>query len=256
MLRFPVVIVSGVVACLLSASAIASVLHFDSEVAPGTLFGSYGDRVATSPDAFGHTYGVGNAWTPNIEMEYHMLDPSTRLAVPGTAPGVWGGGYGDLDHVAWAGSGPVAMLELEFLPHPGYAVIVNAFDAAGFVVDQPNQPIYFADADNVIVADLSSLIHGQATHDHFEPALMHYGPLRLQIGNNWNVGVDHIDFDQVLVLPGDINHDCVVDLIDLATLLVNFGADNPTAFDGDFNVDGEVDLTDLSVLLSAFGTGC
>lgn len=239
-----------------AAAASATILHFDSEIAPGALFANYGDRVSTSPDLFGHAYGMGNGWTPNIEMEYRPLDPATRLPIPEASAGVWGGGYGDLDHVAWAGLGPAAMLEIEFLPHPGYAVVVNAFDAAGFVADQPDQPIYFADADNNIVADLSALIHGQPTHDHFQPALTFYGRIKLQIGNTWNVGVDNIDMDQVLVLPADINHDCKIDLSDLGTVLSNYGKENPTAFDGDFNGDGEIDLSDLGVILAAFGSSC
>lgn len=58
-------------------------------------------------------------------------------------------------------------------------------------------------------------------------------------------------------LPADTNCDCASDLIDLATVLSNFGT--PTGMqlhDGDFNADGSVDLTDLGLLLATFGTAC
>ncbi len=246
----------GALAILLATGTVsATILHFDSEPAPGVLFSDYGDRVSMSPDASGHTYGMGLGWTPHVEMEYRPLDPATRLAVPLAAPGVWGGGYGDLDHVAWSGLGPVGMLEVEFRPHPGYAVVVHSFDAAGFAFDQTNQPIYFADATNTIVADLTANILGPPTHSTFA-GITHYGMLKLQIGNTWNVGVDNISITEILVLPGDMNHDCVVNLADLGVVLANFGRSDPTAFDGDLDGDGDVDIGDLGVILSAFGSSC
>lgn len=55
-------------------------------------------------------------------------------------------------------------------------------------------------------------------------------------------------------MPGDINADHNVDLLDLALLLGHFGqfvGGGPG--NGDFNCDGWVDLSDLSTLLSTFG---
>ncbi len=57
------------------------------------------------------------------------------------------------------------------------------------------------------------------------------------------------------VLPGDINSDARVDVVDLSILLSNYGkpaaqATNPAA---DVNASGTVDITDLSILLSNFG---
>jgi hypothetical protein len=47
--------------------------------------------------------------------------------------------------------------------------------------------------------------------------------------------------------------DCVVDLADLARLLIDFGGGNEA---GDVNRDGDVDLADLSLMLTAFGRDC
>ncbi len=58
-------------------------------------------------------------------------------------------------------------------------------------------------------------------------------------------------------LPGDLDSDRDVDIVDLATLLGNFGAQNgATPAMGDSDADGDVDLTDLSALLSHFGAIC
>jgi hypothetical protein len=57
--------------------------------------------------------------------------------------------------------------------------------------------------------------------------------------------------------PGDINVDFVVDLVDLSTLLAQFGNDcvsQPCA--GDIDGSQTVDLTDLAILLSNFGSHC
>ena len=53
-------------------------------------------------------------------------------------------------------------------------------------------------------------------------------------------------------LPGDINTDGKVDVVDLSILLSNYGR-SATAAQGDLNASGAVDITDLSILLSNFG---
>lgn len=57
--------------------------------------------------------------------------------------------------------------------------------------------------------------------------------------------------------PTDLNGDRATDLIDLATLLANFGlASGATHAQGDVDGDGDVDLTDLAGLLVEFGVAC
>lgn len=56
---------------------------------------------------------------------------------------------------------------------------------------------------------------------------------------------------------GDLDGNHTIDLIDLATLLSNFGTPSgATAAQGDIDSDGDVDLADLAVLLTAFGGSC
>lgn len=66
-----------------------------------------------------------------------------------------------------------------------------------------------------------------------------------------------LNFNQSVILtpyvPGDLNGDNTVDLVDLAALLLNFGLAPAGYADGDSNCDQHVDLSDLAALLSNFG---
>ena len=56
---------------------------------------------------------------------------------------------------------------------------------------------------------------------------------------------------------GDLNGDGSVNLLDLATLLANYGtAAGATYEDGDLDGDGDVELDDLAALLAVYGTVC
>ena len=55
---------------------------------------------------------------------------------------------------------------------------------------------------------------------------------------------------------GDVNHDGVVNTLDLGTLLSHFGQSVPAGTLGDLNNDGVVNTLDLGTLLSHFGSSC
>jgi hypothetical protein len=59
-------------------------------------------------------------------------------------------------------------------------------------------------------------------------------------------------------IPGDLDHDCDVDLQDLASLLANYAMPSGASYeDGDLDGDGDVDLSDLAGLLGHYGeAGC
>ena len=56
--------------------------------------------------------------------------------------------------------------------------------------------------------------------------------------------------------PGDFDANRQVDLSDLATLLANYGQQNPDACSGDLDDDGDVELDDLAELLAHYGETC
>jgi hypothetical protein len=57
--------------------------------------------------------------------------------------------------------------------------------------------------------------------------------------------------------PGDVNGDGVVDLLDLATLLSNFGRMGDILLsEGNLDQDDDVDIADLAELLGNFGNAC
>lgn len=55
------------------------------------------------------------------------------------------------------------------------------------------------------------------------------------------------------VMPGDVNIDGVVDLLDFSILKTNFGRDDSLRIEGDLNIDGVVDLEDFVQLKENFG---
>jgi len=62
---------------------------------------------------------------------------------------------------------------------------------------------------------------------------------------------------EVILCPGDLDHDGVIGLSDLSTLLANYGTTGGATYeDGDIDGDGDIDLSDLSILLSVYGATC
>ena len=57
-------------------------------------------------------------------------------------------------------------------------------------------------------------------------------------------------------IPGDANHDGMVDVSDLGILAANYGiASGASWTQGDFNGDGAVDVSDLGILAANYGAG-
>jgi len=54
-------------------------------------------------------------------------------------------------------------------------------------------------------------------------------------------------------IPGDINHDNIVDVSDLGILAANYGNTNANSEIGDINKDGIIDIGDLGILASNYG---
>ncbi len=85
---------------------------------------NYGDRVTSSPDAFGHQYllvddGLGT--TPNVEAAYGD-----------SLPAIWTSGYGDLVNVLLNDRDGDTSLNITLTADPGFEVGLFGFDLAAF----------------------------------------------------------------------------------------------------------------------------
>lgn len=170
--------------------------------------------------------------------------PFTRLerlmaftVTPSTTAGIGAGTPGSVptpDGPAWllatmqvraTGSSGTAGLSLEI----GHASITH-IDPANPVVPVPTDIRFGAASDP---------IHDSATNRNpFVP-----GPLE----------TPDATFNLSPLIPGDVNGDGVVDLLDLDIIGFNFGLMPATRCEGDLNGDGKVDLLDLDILGSTFG---
>ena len=86
---------------------------------------TYGDRVVSSPDSNGHTYGgitPDSSTTPNVEVSYSALDPN-----------LWTTGYGDLTNVYYDETDFGDGFSLTLTADAGFEVGLFGFDAAAFL---------------------------------------------------------------------------------------------------------------------------
>ncbi len=188
------------------AAAHATILNFDALPGGGVVSSGYGDRVAGPDPAWG--YVEGNGWTPNVSVGFDTLKlDGNEFTVSGLR--TWGLGYGDLSVVAFPGAQTEHAGIFTFTPDAGYRVRINSFLLAGFpAVDYDGQPILVTDASFNVLWDGGSHVEGSnldgggfpdATHSTFAPGITYEGTVYLIFGNNWNIGIDEIDFDQVAV---------------------------------------------------------
>ena len=192
---------------LLAASAQATVLTFDlSPDLPdyGDIPGSYGDNVNAASDAVG-SYLMGNGYTPNVTTEYRTWQISTNTVAYNNLD-LWHSNYGDLSKVAFGVTSADHFAEITLVPEPGWAIRLNSFDLAGYYVsDHPGSQVRILDgASNTVLLDYSpvTILGAGGTHSTFTPNLTFAGPVSIRFGyNDWNVGIDNINFDQVTAVP-------------------------------------------------------
>lgn len=192
---------------LLAASAQATVLTFDlSPDLPdyGDIPGSYGDNVNAASDAVG-SYLMGNGYTPNVTTEYRTWQISTNTVAYNNLD-LWHSNYGDLSKVAFGVTSADHFAEITLVPEPGWAIRLNSFDLAGYYVsDHPGSQVRILDgASNTVLLDYSpvTILGAGGTHSTFTPNLTFAGPVSIRFGyNDWNIGIDNINFDQVTAVP-------------------------------------------------------
>lgn len=166
----------------------------------GAIPQTYGDNV-TGPGGTGGSYLQGNGWTPNITTSYLTVDANGAETSPSIS--YWGTGYGDLLNSAFpASSGRYARVTLT--PAAGWDVVLNSFSLAGYP-----QANLTADRIRVIGANGNELwsssnllVNGVGpSRSNYAPNLRSSGPLTIEFGTNWNIGISNINFDQANPVP-------------------------------------------------------
>jgi hypothetical protein len=161
---------------------------------------NYGSYAAGSSN----TYLQGNGYTPNIGVSYSTSDAT---GVTRNYLGYWSTGFSSLENVAYVfDNGSLA--EIRFTANPGYEVILNSFDLGSYY--EPTNPS--PDPNGVINTTLkvldgsgNVLYNPYGGNDYVVPYLgglqlsnlnISGSVLRLQLGNNWDIGIDNINFDE------------------------------------------------------------
>ncbi len=145
------------------------------------------------------TYGDNTGDTPNIGVSYSVVDSLGNQYGGSESVEFWDEGYGDLNNIAFSGaSGYFAMITLT--PDSGFDVILNSFDMAGyFQEDLTIASLKVISGGNTIWDSGVSTIHGAGpTHDNFSVNITSSGPVSIIWGDNWNLGIDNISFNQQL----------------------------------------------------------
>lgn len=148
---------------------------------------SYGDGFDPNiPDVQYRTFTVGTDATRNNFVEF------------------WNADYGDLGKVVFPEENGYAA-EIVFVPAAGYGVRLVSFDMAGYShVDRTNSTLRIVDGAGNVVLDFVATVGGGVEgdgngqqHSTFTPNLFVSGTLRLQWGNDWDIGIDNVRFEAV-----------------------------------------------------------
>ncbi len=184
---------NAIAVCALSVAAHGQVtLDFQnlSLLDYGIIPANYGSNLTANLTAISYrTFTVSNNATLTNYLEF------------------WNTGYGDLSKVAFASSNGYAA-EISITAASGYAVRLISFDMAGWPnADRVNTHMRLLDtAGNTLVnyaAQGPVTIQGDANgpqHTSFAPNIVSAGTIRIQWGNDWNVGIDNVLF-QIVPVP-------------------------------------------------------
>ncbi len=165
----------------------------------------YGSNVNSSGAVLsdGNTwlFQQGNGFTPQVNVRYDIL---TAAGGGGTSDSTHVQSYTNSGDLGVAGYAPVPFAhdttEIDLTPRTGYEVVLNSFDLVSYANGTyTNQPVRVYDANYNLLADFGGPQTVTSTHGHFAPNLASTGMLRLQYGDNLDVGINNISFDQLAV---------------------------------------------------------
>jgi hypothetical protein len=185
---------------LLSTTLVhASILTFDFNPALpnyGDIPDTYGDNItAVNMGSFG--YGMGNGFTPNITTDYAMRSTTTDALVLSNLDS-WNVNYGDLTNIAFVPVNGGNYGQITLTAGAGMQVRLNSFDLGGYSQSNHLNSIVRIRVDGLLVTDfLGTILGAGGTHSTFTPALTGT-TIQIEYGHNdWNVGIDNINFDEV-----------------------------------------------------------
>jgi hypothetical protein len=177
----------------------ATILTFDGFPFSNSIISNYGSNMTGLCSGSGQPGCVlqGNGFTPNIAVSYFTPNADQPNIMHS-----WDTTYGDLVNVAYHDNASVG--EIILTPQNGRGVRLNSFDLGGWpLTDYPNQPIQILDGNLNVLADFSGTVRGAGpSHSHFDVGVTRNGELRILFGNNFGIGIDNIDFDEVLPVEG------------------------------------------------------
>ncbi|MDX1963718.1 MAG: PEP-CTERM sorting domain-containing protein [Pirellulales bacterium] len=197
-------VAAWVFCCALVVSpAWGTILLFDNDP-DFTNFGilpvNYGDNVnALTMGTF--NYGLGKGFTPNIALDYRTLDiAGGNSATLNNYLTTWTTGYNELIGVAYP-TEPTSTGEIAFVPEPGYAVRLNSFQVGNWSFFAKNQHARLYDEDYNLLQTYPLALPGSGSGSSVlvTPNYTHGGKLILQFGLDWNVGIDNVNFDQIVI---------------------------------------------------------
>ena len=191
----------------LATAAPGSILTFDlyqnaagqSPIAYGDLIpNAYGDHITALSDGVG-SYAQGNGFTPNIAVDYRHYDPDFPNPPIEYNLAYGDAEFGDLFDVAYnLTNGHLA--EITLIPEDTM-VRLNSFDLAYWTLAQTpaKQVIRILDHNQQVLFDYSAedVPHDGLNHVTLSPDITSSGPLTIQFGQNYNLGIDNVNFDQV-----------------------------------------------------------
>lgn len=159
---------------------------------------AYGDNVTSTANG-SFSYGMGNAFTPNITVDYATINSAGGVVASNLE--WWNLGYGDLQGVAFPVNNS-SIAEITLTAAAGFQVRLNTFDLAGYPgADHPNSQVRILDAGGGVLLDYSPVnVQGDANgprHSTFSPAITAQ-QLRIRFAyDDWNVAIDNVNFDEV-----------------------------------------------------------
>jgi hypothetical protein len=170
-----------------------SIQHYDA------ISQAYGDNVNGPSDAAGN-YLMGNAWTPNVTTAFTTRDGTSNTIVFNQLDW-WDTNYGDLVNIAFPAQNGGAYGQITLTAAPGWRVRLNSFDEAGYSQsDHTGQTVSVTDgtSNTILFSESPTTIRGaNGTHSTFTPNVDGSVLFIRYAYNDWNVGIDNVNFDQI-----------------------------------------------------------